>query len=288
MTHHHSKLRDQLRPLIDAATQGSLTTGVDTFGHAVTITAAIAEVIAPYQITDQELVAYIRRIDVARSLSAEAMAASIAAYLVAAGRAPELTVFPEMAVVLDEASQPVVGQYGTGKTDSAGVFLMEKMLRGARWDTVLDVEASRSTGRPAYRIVTQQPDPALVAAMAGHSLNGLTEGETEALGRGISLATYRRLHPVVAGDLADQLAARVGYLATQLAARTDDDRIHTGLLHDPRSPGFRLAVHEARLVADKETTRRLALLLEWTLTSIALGRQQSAVEKLDRAEAIIA
>lgn len=130
-------------------------------------------------------------------------------------------------------------------------------------------------------------------AMGG--FRDLTAVELAAADRGINPATHRRLHPAVTGSLADDLAARIGYLTARLAAELitvvpDEDTydaLADTLVGDPRAAGFRLAVHEARLALGTEVMRRLAMLVEWTLHSIELGREDSARQKLARAEALL-
>lgn len=142
---------------------------------------------------------------------------------------------------------------------------------------------------PAGPVAAQKTDPAVVAAaMAGYRITDLSIDETKALKRGIDPSTYRRLYPAVTGELADQLAGRIIYLASFLTARTANDDVYTRLLPDPRTPGWRLALHEARIAAPSEPLRRLGALIEWAMNAIVLGREQTARAKLDQADAIVA
>jgi hypothetical protein len=187
----------------------------------------------------------------------------------------------------DEARAALIrGQFGTGKSSATLAVLTE--LAHGKHVTVIDPQAGDNNDAWRQRWPTQQADPtAVAAAMAGYRTDQLSLRETKALERGIEPATYRRLNPAVTGKLADQVAVRVAYLAAHIAPEMDDEQIYTSLLRDPRSAGFRLALYEARLNADSEPIRRLAMLTEWVLNSIELGREQSAMEKLVRAEAIL-
>jgi hypothetical protein len=193
-------------------------------------------------------------------------------------------------VVPDEATE-IFGQFSSGKSRPLSMLLTELALTG-RTMVVLDAKNGDTNAvwptSANVEQATQRADPALVAAaMAGYRAEDLTMGETAAVERGIALATYRRLYPAVTGPLADSLAVRITYLAAHLAVETADERVYDVLLQDPRTPGFRLAVHEAQVAATKETVRRLAMRIEWALNAIALGREATAVAKLDEADAIL-
>lgn len=176
-------------------------------------------------------------------------------------------------------------QFSSGKSRALSMLLTELALTGR---TAVVLDAKRGDTYAAWLTTTQRAEPALVAvAMAGYRTEDLTMGETAAVERGIALATYRRLHPAVTGPLADSLAVRIAYLAAHLAVETTDERVYNVLRCDPRTPGFRLAVHEAQVAATKETVRRLAMRIEWALNAIALGREATAVAKLDEADAIL-
>lgn len=166
------------------------------------------------------------------------------------------------------------GERGSGKSNLALMILAE--LAHGRPVTIGDPKTG--TDREVW------------LAMTGH--RDVSQSEQAAIERGIDPETYRRLYPAVTGDLADQLYARVIYLASHLAAHlvcnTDDDDVSDRLCTDPRTPGFRLALFEARRLATTEQMRKVAMFAEWAMNSIEAGDEEIARGKLDRADRILA
>lgn len=157
----------------------------------------------------------------------------------------------------------------------------------------LDILTALSHGKTAVVMDPKRADGAW-KAMAGYRDGDVTPDEDEAARRGVSPSVYRRLNPAVTGELADQLVVGVAYLAARIAAHLIDSigpaalPMAGQLTRDPRSAGFRIGLFQARLAATAEPVRKAALLVEWALTAISQGREQSAIRKLDRADELMA
>lgn len=209
---------------------------------------------------------------------------------------------PQVVFAVDEAAELVAGQFGQGKTLTARAMLWELARAGytpveidakhpdfREWVATLPDADADGPVRPA--IVAQRANAADVVALAMADHRDVSQGEREAVERGIDPTTYRRLYPAVIGDLADQLLDRIQWIATFLAAHlvchTDDDRVCRQLTGDPRAAGFRVALFEARRLAATEQMRKLAMFTEWAMTSIAVGDEAFALAKLARADRLL-
>lgn len=141
----------------------------------------------------------------------------------------------------------------------------------------------------AAELVAEAESLALATAMAGDG--ELTPAEKAAAARGITPATFRRLHPAVTGDLVDELLPRIQVVRDDLVRRLTDaghEDVATTIAGDVREAGYRVALTEVRRGAYGETVRRAAFHLELALVAVVNGHRSTAERSLAKAAAVLA